>query len=161
MVMIKKTAVIFTLILIAACSAEEISTVEGLKSQDKQQVEQEDILVEEAADQVDESISEAFATETPIQGENNDSFPPPLETSGPDCYGSEPHEVGQGIAEKFPEITYEQVMVWFCNGAEFEDILVALQTEKITDFPAGEMLYMLADDWTWDEIWQVIGLTEE
>ena len=51
-------------------------------------------------------------------------------------------------------------MSWFCNGAEFEDILVALETEAQTEAAADEMLKMLADGFTWDEIWQVIGLTE-
>jgi alkylation response protein AidB-like acyl-CoA dehydrogenase len=51
-------------------------------------------------------------------------------------------------------------MTWFCSGAEFEDILVALQTEDQTGTPAEEMLVMLAEGFTWEEIWLVIGLTE-
>ena len=52
-------------------------------------------------------------------------------------------------------------MTWFCNGAEFEDILIALQTEKVTGQPAQELLEMLVTNLTWDEIWQSIGYIDE
>ena len=86
---------------------------------------------------------------------------PPAETNGPDCYGSEPNQIALGIVEKFEKTTYEQVMVWFCNGAEFENILVALQTEKETGYPAEDLLLLIAGDQTWEEIWLSIGLFEE
>jgi hypothetical protein len=82
------------------------------------------------------------------------------ETSAPNCLGNEVSPVGQSIADDYNFVSYEQVMTWFCNGAEFEDILVALETESQTGTPAGEMLQMLADGFTWDEIWQSIGLTQ-
>ena len=68
--------------------------------------------------------------------------------------------VGQSIADDFDTASYEQVMIWFCNGAEFEDILVALETETQTDTSVGEMLQMLADGFTWDDIWLVTGLID-
>jgi len=86
---------------------------------------------------------------------------PPLKTRGPDCLGSDPNQICLGISEKFEDATYEQVMLWFCNGAEFEDILVALQTEEQSGHSAEEMLIMLVDGYTWEEIWQSIGLIEE
>ena len=46
--------------------------------------------------------------------------------NGPDCLGSETYSIGEAIANQFEEVTYEEVMTWFCNGAEFEDILVSL-----------------------------------
>ena len=55
--------------------------------------------------------------------------------------------------------SYDQVMTWFCEGAEFEDILVALETQDVTGEPAGDMLQMLADGLTWDEIWLLVGLS--
>ena len=83
-------------------------------------------------------------------------------TSGPDCYGPETHPIGQSIAEQFEEETnYDQVMVWFCNGALFDDILTALQTEKLSGTPAKDLLQMQAGGLTWDQIWNEIGLTEE
>jgi len=84
----------------------------------------------------------------------------PLETASPNCLGDEISPIGQSIADDYESATYEQVMTWFCNGAEFEDILVALETEEQTGTSADEMLKMLADGFTWDEIWQVIGLTD-
>lgn len=85
---------------------------------------------------------------------------PPEEMVGPDCLGDEISPIGQSIADTYQSASYEQVMTWFCNGAEFEDILVALETESLSDTPADEMLQMLADDFTWDDIWLFIGLTD-
>lgn len=147
--------------VISACTAQENPTGEGIPSRGIEQIEEESILAEVEQHPTEEVEGGSISAETPEQSENTTTPPPALETSGPDCYGSETHEIGLGIAEKFTETTYEQVMIWFCNGAEFEDILVALQTEKLTKIPAEEMLIMLADDWNWDEIWQLIGLTEE
>ena len=92
---------------------------------------------------------------TPVQTE------PSLDaTAPPTCLGDEVSSIGQAIADEYESTSYELVITWFCNGAEFEDILVALETESQTDTPAEEMLQMLADDFTWDEIWLMIGLTE-
>ena len=85
---------------------------------------------------------------------------PPVETTGPNCLGDEVSPVGKSIADDYEFSSYEQVMTWFCNGAEFEDILVALETQSQTDIVADETLQMLVDGFTWEEIWQVIGLTE-
>ena len=82
-----------------------------------------------------------------------------VETVEPDCLCGGISPIGQSIAEEYESTSYEQVMTWFCNGAEFEDILVALETEAQTDTSAYEMLKMLADGFTWEEIWQLVGLT--
>jgi len=82
-----------------------------------------------------------------------------VETTEPNCLGGEINPIGKSIAEDYESTSYEQVMTWFCNGAEFEDILVALETEAQTDTSADEMLKMLADGFTWEEIWQLVGLT--
>jgi hypothetical protein len=84
----------------------------------------------------------------------------PVETPEADCPGEETNTIGQGIADEYDFASYEEVMTWFCSGAEFEDILVALQTEDQTGTPAEEMLVMLAEGFTWEEIWLVIGLIE-
>jgi len=84
----------------------------------------------------------------------------PVVTSGPDCLGPEIHPMGQEIADQFDEATYEEVMTWFCNGAEFEDILVALQTAKDTGELAEDLLKTLAEGQTWEEIWDAIGYTD-
>lgn len=85
---------------------------------------------------------------------------PQVETVPPNCLGDEVSPIGQSIADEYESVSYEQVMLWFCNGAEFEDILVALESESQTDTPAEDMLQMLADGFSWEEIWQTIGLSE-
>ena len=82
------------------------------------------------------------------------------ETVPPDCLGGEVSPIGVSISEDYEFTDYAEVITWFCNGAELEDILVALETESQTGTPAEEMLQMLADGFTWDEIWQLVGLTE-
>ena len=82
------------------------------------------------------------------------------ETPEANCPGEEINTIGQGIADEYEFASYEEVMTWFCSGAEFEDILVALQTEDQTGTPAEEMLVMLAEGFTWEEIWMVVGLAE-
>jgi hypothetical protein len=85
---------------------------------------------------------------------------PEVETALPNCLGGTVSPIGQSIAEEYESVSYDQVLTWFCNGAEFEDILVALETESQTGTPAEEMLQMLADGFSWEEIWQIIELTE-
>ena len=83
-----------------------------------------------------------------------------VEITGADCPGEEVNSIGQGIADEYQFTDYEEVMIWFCDGAEFEDILVALQTEDQSSFPAEEMLVMLAEGLSWEDIWLVVGLME-
>lgn len=85
---------------------------------------------------------------------------PSAETAAPNCLGDEVSLIGESIADEYESASYEQIMTWFCNGAEFEDILIALETAEQTDTQVDEMLKMLANDFTWDEIWQSIGLTK-
>ena len=96
---------------------------------------------------------------TPLPEAEEIVDPAPESVSG-DCLNGEASPVGQSIADDFESVSYEQVITWFCNGAEYEDILVALETETLTGVSAEEMLQMLADGLTWDEIWQQVGLTE-
>lgn len=92
-------------------------------------------------------------------GDSQKDTYPPEEFVEPNCLGDEISPIGQSIADDFETASYEQVMTWFCNGAEFEDILVALESESLTDATVDEMLQMLADGFTWEEIWLLVGLT--
>jgi hypothetical protein len=76
-----------------------------------------------------------------------------------DCLNGEVSAIGQSIADDFETVSYEQVITWFCDGAEYEDILVALETESLTGIYAEEMLQMLADGLSWEDIWLLVGLT--
>jgi hypothetical protein len=138
--------ILVTLALITACGTQSNPAVEP-----------------EIFDTPTEVEPEVFDIPTEVQ---EDSFEPveetltPVETTPPNCLGDEINSIGQSIADEYEAASYEQVMTWFCNGAEFEDILVALETEMQTETPAVEMLQMLADDFTWEEIWQLVGLTD-
>ena len=114
----------------------------------------------EAALTVTAGITQAAETQAPILPSATVASTPPGATSGPDCLGAEINPIASSIAADYPFTSYSEVMTWFCNGAEFEDILSALMTEELTGTPAEESLQMLADGFTWDEIWQLIGLTE-
>jgi hypothetical protein len=90
---------------------------------------------------------------------------PPVDlefASGVECYPDGIHPIGLSIAEQFEEITtYQEVMNWFCSGAEFEDILNALLTEELSDGDAESFLIMIAEGATWDEIWLELGITDQ
>lgn len=95
--------------------------------------------------------------------------PVALETTAPvetapeevvtECPGDEINPIGESIAADYDFTNYDQVMTWFCEGAEFEDIMVALETQDATGEPAGDLLQMLADGLTWDDIWLLVGLS--
>lgn len=106
----------------------------------------------------------AYSTDDQIQtatqnAELDDSIAP-VETTGPDCLGSETHPIGQEITKQFKEASYDEAMTWFCNGAEFEAILVSLQTEKDTGEPAEELFKLFTEGQTWEDIWDAIGFTD-
>ncbi|MBE9525327.1 MAG: hypothetical protein IMY76_09520 [Chloroflexi bacterium] len=84
----------------------------------------------------------------------------PVETAGPSCLGNIVSPIGKAIANEYESADYDQVMTWFCNGADFDDILVALETELQTETSADEMLQMLADGFSWEDIWLITGLTD-
>lgn len=127
-------AIIVFITSTTACGAQTIPAVEPNTPDQSQEVQEPDQIAVEAA--------------------------PPAEVAAPNCLGDEISPIGQSIANDYETASYEQVMAWFCNGAEFEDILVALETETQTGTPADDMLQMLANGFTWEEIWQLVGLTE-
>jgi hypothetical protein len=138
--------ILLILLLVPACSAPPSTPVEQaapttLASQPEP--------VAPTSEPTQETIATSIAEATPV-----------VENDPPDCLGGEISPIGESIAEDYEFTDYAEVISWFCNGAEFEDILVALESESLTGTPAEDMLQMLADDFTWDEIWQLIGLTE-
>ena len=102
----------------------------------------------------DIEIQKQIITESVEMGIDSD-------TDNLECLNSEMSVLGRNIAAQFENFSFEQIMAWFCSGAEFEDILIALQTEKVTGQPAQGLLEMLVTDLTWDEIWQSIGYIDE
>lgn len=105
------------------------------------------------------TVTETAPEQTPL---SLSAAPPAESTPEPsDCAAADIRQMANSIAEDYPFSSGEEVIGWFCNGAEFEDILLALETEDLTGTPAEEMLEMLAEGLSWEEIWQVIGLTGE
>ena len=98
-----------------------------------------------------EAIEEPAEVEQPAESQ--------AEMPATDCLNGEVSTIGQSIADDYESTSYEQVITWFCNGAEYEDILVALETKSLTGTSVEEMLQMLADGLTWDDIWLLVGLT--
>ncbi len=74
------------------------------------------------------------------------------------CVETNPHPVAQNIAAKY-EVSYEQVVEWFCGGSNFDDILLALETRKLTDIPVEDLLAR-AEKIGWEQLWVETGLTE-
>ena len=143
---------LFPVLLLAlwmhACSAPTTPPLEGA-------VPSATLSQPEAAVLTPEPTQEAAPIQTPIL----EATPLP-ETTSADCLGGEVSPIAESIAKDYEFTNYEEVITWFCDGAEFEDILVALETESVTGTPAEDMLQMLADGFTWDEIWELTGLTE-
>lgn len=98
--------------------------------------------------------------ETPVTPSASESAIPLRETPDADCGSEEIKRIGQSIAEPYAFTTVEEVMSWFCDGAEFEDILVALETEELNGTAAEEMLEMRAEGFSWEDIWMIIGFVE-
>lgn len=78
-------------------------------------------------------------------------------TADANCTDLNPHPIGASIATDY-EVSYEQVMTWFCSGYSFENILIALETSEAVDVPAEDLLQMLLEK-EWEEIWVEVGLT--
>jgi hypothetical protein len=116
---------------------------------------------------VNEQLDEILVTESVAPNENKgeEIFVPYVESDPVDqteaqefnCYGPEQHRIGLGISEKF-EVTYEEVMIWFCGGSQFEDILLALQTSELASISVNDLLVKRANGQMWDDIWKDIGL---
>ena len=125
--------VFLVLVLTTACSSQQVPT--------------------------EEPFTEPAAVVVPAEATQEETLPP-VETTAPNCLGDEVSPIGQSIADDYDAVSYDQVITWFCNGAEFEDILVALETETQTNTSVDEILQMLADGFTWEEIWLITGLVE-
>lgn len=76
-----------------------------------------------------------------------------------ECAQSEPHPMAESIAEQYG-LSPQQVMVWACDGEEFEDILLALETSKLTGRSVEELL-QIKGEIGWDQAWVELGLFED
>jgi hypothetical protein len=83
----------------------------------------------------------------------------PRPTVTPKCPELDPHPIAAAIAEDL-ETEYDQVIEWFCGGHTFEDILLALQTEKLAGAAAADLLRERERGKPWEVIWRELGITE-
>lgn len=82
----------------------------------------------------------------------------PTATPVTNCTEQNPHPMGLSISEQF-QISYEQVMTWYCQGDAFSDILLALETQEIADEVEAEELLSRLETQTWEEIWEDLGVS--
>ncbi len=119
------------------------------------------ILVIFALASCDSSLQKA-AQRTLSKEETNTATPPPESGEGESkeedtCPEDDPHPIAVSISEKF-DVSYAEVVSWYCDGYIFEDILLALQTGKMSGAEPDELLEQ-AKTKTWEEIWKDLGIT--
>jgi len=102
------------------------------------------------------SLPSALTVE--IEADQPSSTAPSENPDNEACTYTDPHPIGQSIAETY-DVSYQQVMDWFCRGFSFENILIALETSEAVDIPPGDLLEMLLEK-EWEDIWQEIGFTD-
>ena len=76
-----------------------------------------------------------------------------------DCSTLNPHPIAQGMEQKF-DVSYDEVMTWYCSGYAFSDILLALETSDLADVPVLDLL-PLTENQSWNEIWDDLGVSHE
>ena len=128
-------------LFLTGCGTETLKSAQNLP--------QEEGIAEESGEEILASGSEGEVTEDESQVE-------PTENPETNCSALNPHPMAEGMAETF-EVSYDQVMTWYCDGAAFSDILLALETVELVDISAEELLIMV-EDLTWEEIWQDLGV---
>ena len=75
------------------------------------------------------------------------------------CLGTEPHPIGVNIAANY-DVDYALVMDWYCDGNGFDDIILALETNAISnDLIVEDLLQLIDEGMSWDEIWTEFGVT--
>lgn len=130
--------------------AEEMTITEDEGSTEEEgTTEEEGSTEEEASTEEEESTEEDASPEDEVEAE-------PTENPETNCSSLNPHPLAEGMTEQF-DVTYDEVMTWYCDGAAFSDILLALETVDLVEISVEELLGML-DDSTWEEIWQELGV---
>ena len=86
------------------------------------------------------------------------TLPAVAENTVDGCLEGETHPIGESITRTY-EVSYEQVMTWFCSGYSFDNILIALETSEAVDVPADQLLQMLQEK-EWEQIWAEVAFTD-
>lgn len=93
-----------------------------------------------------------------VQPATSTALPALVEDTADSCLEDETHPIGESITRNY-DVSYEQVMTWFCSGYSFDNILIALETSEAVDVPADELLQMLQEK-EWDQIWVEVGFSD-
>jgi hypothetical protein len=104
----------------------------------------------------DESDGEPAEDGSDVESAGDGSDVEPTENPETNCSSLNPHPMAEGMAEQF-DVTYDEVMTWYCDGFAFSDILLALETEELVEQSTEELLNMLENS-TWEEIWGELGV---
>jgi hypothetical protein len=67
------------------------------------------------------------------------------------------HPVGQALAEEY-QVTYAEIMGWFCQGYGFGEITLAYSASQETGVAVAELFGLRASGLGWGEIMQMLGL---
>jgi hypothetical protein len=73
------------------------------------------------------------------------------------CHGGDPHPVGKRLAESY-DVSYDEVMTWFCSGYGFGEIMHALQTSQRTGTRPEDLLNMKTEMGGWGQVWKAEGI---
>ena len=76
-----------------------------------------------------------------------------------DCSTLNPHPIAQGMVDTY-DVSYDEVMTWYCDGYAFSDILLALETSNLADIPVPDLLPLVRNQ-SWDEIWDDLGISPD
>ncbi len=148
------------LLFLTGCGTDTLKSAQN-SSQDQTITEDgssEEAAVDGSGEDVTNNESSQETTTDGSDGEPGEdgSGPEPTENPETNCSTLNPHPMAEGMAEQF-DVTYDEVMTWYCDGFAFSDILLALETEELVEQSAEELLTMLENS-TWEEIWGELGV---
>ena len=138
--------------LLISCSPANSSAGVITKPEDTQQSEQGEIT--NAAETVPEAGPAESADSTPMPDPEGDQPVSPIDIH---CTETDPHPIGQSIADTY-QVTYEEVMTFFCTGVGFDDIVLAYQTAELSGRDVKDVLTLWYDFGNWDDVWGELGL---
>ena len=164
----KKTKTIITvgiislllLLFLTGCGTEPIKSAQNT-SQEATVAEDGSSEAADMGDTGEEATTDGTSEEATTDGSSGEAAEDeaslePTENPETNCSSLNPHPMAEGMAEQF-DVTYDEVMTWYCDGAAFSDILLALETDLLVDQTPEELLSMLEDS-TWEEIWVELGV---
>jgi hypothetical protein len=132
--------------------AQTLATAEGV---DKAALA---ALLDEAFSVHEERVGRIFEN-TGEDGDDGAEDDEPEEDECDHCVGVDPHPVGKSLAESYDDVSYEDIMTWFCDGGYgFGEIMLALETSEETDMSPEELLALKTELGGWGLVWQELGL---